>query len=196
MSYTRATRRRGHCLAASGEPGTLAAHMQVKMDGWTVGVARGGRTVSKADFLERVRLGRGQLNETISGLSEEQMSQDLVTDEWTVKDILAHLAAWQHETVLAIRRVAAGEQGGPIITEAVDDWNAARVAERRRLPLVDVMQEFHSAYDELLAALDGWTDETCPLGPGDWDETARLWWLTEHDLEHVEAIQAYRKRAS
>jgi hypothetical protein len=77
----------------------------------------------------------------------------------------------------------------------VDDWNAARVAERRRLPLVDVMQEFHSAYDELLAALDTWPAETAPLGPAGWDESAQLWWLTEHDLEHVEAIQAYRKSA-
>jgi hypothetical protein len=151
--------------------------------------------VSKADFLERVRLARGQLNEAISGLSEEQMSQDLVTDEWTVKDILAHIAAWQHETTLAIQHAAAGESDGPIISGAVDDWNAARVAERRRLPLVDVMQEFHSAYDALLAALDAWPEDSIPLGPGGWDETARLWWLTEHDMEHVEAIQAYRKRS-
>ena len=151
--------------------------------------------MSKADFLDRVRTARGQLNETISGLSEDQMSQDLVTAEWTVKDILAHIAAWQHETMLAIQRAAAGtEPDGTIITESVDAWNAARVAERRRLPLVDVMQEFHSAYDELLVALDAWPAETAPLGPSGWDETAQLWWLTEHDVEHVEAIRAYRKR--
>lgn len=150
--------------------------------------------MSKAEFIERIRLGRRALNDAISGLTEDQIGQDLVTDEWTVKDILAHLAAWQHEAFLAIERAAGGEADGPLILESVDDWNAARVGERRRLPLVDVMQEFHAAYDQLVAALERLPEDRAPLGPAGWDETARLWWLTEHDVEHVEVIQAYRKK--
>lgn len=150
--------------------------------------------MSKQDFLERVRAGRASLNDAISDLTEEQMSQDLVTAEWTVKDVLAHLAAWQGETRLSVLRAEAGEQVGPIISGSVDEWNAARVSERRRLPLVDVMQEFNSVYDELMAALARWPEDTIPLGPAGWDETARLWWLTEHDREHVEMIEAYRRR--
>ncbi|MFI5271770.1 MAG: DinB family protein [Ktedonobacterales bacterium] len=152
--------------------------------------------MSKADFLERVQLARRELNDAISGLTEDQISQDLVAGDWTVKDILAHLAAWQHETFLTIERAGAGDEAAPIITESVDEWNAARVAERRRLPLVDVIEEFHAAYDHLFAALENWPVERAPLGPAGWDETARLWWLTEHDMEHVEGIRAYRKRTS
>jgi hypothetical protein len=150
--------------------------------------------VSKQDFLGRVRTARAELNEAISNLTEEQMSQDLVAGEWTVKDILAHLAAWQHETLLAVLRTEGGEDIGPLIAESVDEWNAARVGERRRLPLVDVIQEFNAAYDELLAALERWPEGTVPLGPDGWDETARLWWLTDHDREHLDAITAYRRR--
>jgi hypothetical protein len=152
--------------------------------------------VSKQEFLERVRAGRRDLNEAISNLTEEQMGQDLVAGEWTVKDILAHLAAWQAETRLVVLRAEAGQDVGPIINESVDEWNAARINERRRLPLVDVMQEYHSVYDELLAALDRWPADSAPLGPGGWDETARLWWLTDHDREHLEVIQAYRRRVA
>ncbi|HEU5440229.1 MAG TPA: DinB family protein [Ktedonobacterales bacterium] len=150
--------------------------------------------MSKADFIERIQLGRRALNDAISGLTEDQISQDLITDEWTVKDILAHLAAWQHEAFLAIERAGDGDADGPMISESVDDWNAARVGERRRLPLVDVLQEFHATYDQLVVALDRWPEDRAPLGPAGWDETARLWWLTEHDVEHVEVIQAYRKK--
>ncbi len=152
--------------------------------------------MSKQDFLERVRAGRAELNAAISDLSEDQMSQDLVTSEWTVKDILAHLAAWQSETRLVLLRTAAGEDVGPIINESVEEWNAARVNERRRLPLVDVMQEFNAVYDELMATLSSFPDEKVPLGPAGWDETAQLWWLTDHDREHVEAIEAYRRRVT
>ncbi len=150
--------------------------------------------MSKAEFLQAMRTARAELNEAISGLSEEQMSQDLVTAEWTIKDILAHLAAWETETLRAVTRAERGEDSGPMINESVDEWNARRVEERRRLPLVDVMQEFNDGYDQLLAALERWPEDKIPLGPDGWDETAELWWLTEHDREHVEVIQRYRQR--
>lgn len=150
--------------------------------------------MSKHDFLERMRSTRVALNEAISGLSEEQIGQDLVTSEWTVKDILAHLAAWQNETLISVQRAERGETIGPMIAESVDEWNQRRVAERRRLPVMDVLQEFNAVHDDLLAALERWPEDGVPLGPAGWDETARLWWLTEHDGEHLDMIQGYRKR--
>ncbi|HLY29996.1 MAG TPA: DinB family protein [Ktedonobacterales bacterium] len=150
--------------------------------------------MGKADFLERMQLARAALNEAISGLTDDQMSQDLVTGEWTVKDILAHLAAWQGEVIVTIERITHGDRNDALINESVDEWNARRVNERRRLPLMDVMQEFHDAHDRLLALLGASPAEHIPLGPDGWDETAKLWWLTEHDGEHTEAIRAYRRR--
>ncbi len=149
--------------------------------------------MSKADFLERMRAGRAGLNEAISGLTEDQMSQDIVAGEWSVKDILAHIAAWQGEVVIALERVGPNESQA-LIDESVDEWNQRRVDERRRLPLVDVIQEFQDTHDRLLALLTASSDERIPLGPAGWDETAKLWWLTEHDGEHTDAVRAYRKR--
>jgi hypothetical protein len=153
--------------------------------------------VSKLDFLERMRAARAELNEAISGLSEAHMSQDIVAGEaWAVRDILAHIAAWQIETLRSIERTERGQDTGPLINESESEWDARRVAERRQLPLVDVMQEFHQAHDELLAALDRSPSDTVPLGPAGWDETAQLWWLTDHDREHLDVINAYRQRLS
>jgi uncharacterized protein (TIGR03083 family) len=150
--------------------------------------------VSKAEFLERMRSARLALDEAISGLTEEQITQDIVAGEWTVKDILGHLGAWENEAALMVERVASGQDDGPGIAESVDEWNAQRVTERRRLPLVDVMQEFNEARDRLVKALEAWPEESVPLGPDGWDESAELWWLTEHDAEHLGAIQVYRER--
>ena len=150
--------------------------------------------MSKREFLEQMQDSRSQLNAVISGLTEDQMSQDIVAGEWTIKDILAHIAAWQSEMLIEIRRAAEGEDIGPTIEESADEWNRRRVEERRRLPLVDVMQEFGTGYDELVAALESAPEDHIPLGPGPWDATARLWWLTDHDLDHVAAIRSYRSR--
>jgi len=149
--------------------------------------------VSKADFLERMRSARATLNDAISGLTEDQMSQDIVAGEWSVKDIVAHLAAWQGEVVVALERVSHNDNQA-LIDESVDEWNQRRVSERRRLPLVEVIQEFHDTHDRLLALLAASAEERIPLGPAGWDETSKLWWLTEHDTEHTVAVRAYRRR--
>ncbi len=149
---------------------------------------------NKAAFLERVRTARAELNQAISGLSEEQLTREAMVGDWSVKDVLAHLAAWTGEAAMAVERALRGEQVGALIIGSVDDWNARRVEERRRLPLVDVAQEFTETHDRLVAALEAAPDDQIPLGPGGWDESARLWWLTEHDREHLDALKACRAR--
>jgi tRNA nucleotidyltransferase/poly(A) polymerase len=150
--------------------------------------------MDQAEFLERIRNGRQKLNEAISGLSEDQIANDLVTPDWALRDLLAHLAAWQGEALRWVEQAAYGEEIVPLINQSVDEWNARRVEERRRLPVVEVMQEFNENHDHLLAALEKWPADTVPLGPGMWDETANIWWLTEHDEEHLPMIADYRRR--
>jgi hypothetical protein len=152
--------------------------------------------MSKRDFLERMRAGRAALNIAISGLNEEQLTQEIVTGDWTVKDTLAHVAAWQGEALRSAKRAELGEPGGPEVAESIDEWNRRRVEERRRLPLVDVIQEFNDTYDELVRCLEGFPEDGGPAGPRSWDQTGPLWWLTEHDDEHAAVIAVYRQRTA
>jgi DinB family protein len=150
--------------------------------------------MSKREFLKRVRATRAALNVEISGLSEEHLTQEIVAGEWTAKDILAHIAAWQGEAGLAAQRVARGQPHAFMDEDDIDEWNRRRVDERRRLPLVDVIQEFNDAHDTLLAALEQCPDDGGSGGPAWWTPDGPLWWLTEHDAEHVAAIHAFRER--
>ncbi|HEY7835199.1 MAG TPA: DinB family protein [Ktedonobacterales bacterium] len=150
--------------------------------------------MSKQEFLDQMRAGRAELDTATNGMSEEQITQEIVAGEWTVKDILAHLAAWQGEAQLAAERVAAGQPDGYLIEESIDDWNAHRVAERRRLPLVDVMQELNETYEAVLAALERCPEGAPPNCPDLWESVGNLWWLTWHASEHAGIIRAYRER--
>lgn len=150
--------------------------------------------MSKQVFLDRMRAGRAELDSAITGLSEDQITQELVAGDWTVKDILSHLAAWQGEALLAAKRVASGLPDGYLIEESIDEWNRHRVDERRRLPLVDVMQEFNETYESLVAALERCPDGNPDYCPDLWEQTGNLWWLTFHDAEHAGIIRAYRDR--
>jgi uncharacterized protein (TIGR03083 family) len=146
----------------------------------------------KAAFVERVHSARAELNQVLSGMTEEQLTRGATVGDWSIKDVIAHLAAWTGTAAMAVERALRGERVGPLITGSVDEWNARRVDERRRLPLVDVVQEFNETYDRLLAALESAPDDAIPLGPSGWDQSARLWWVTEHDREHLDALRAYR----
>lgn len=150
--------------------------------------------MGKQEFLDQMRAGRAALDAATSGMTEEQITQDIVAGEWTVKDILAHLAAWQGEAQLAAERVAAGQSDGYLIEEGIDEWNRRRVDERRRLPLVDVIQEYNETYEALLAALDRCADGVPPHCPNLWEPDGNLWWLTSHASEHAGIIRAYRER--
>lgn len=150
--------------------------------------------MEKAEFLARMRDERERLNEAINGLTEDQIANDLVTSQWAVRDLLAHLAAWQGEALRWVEQYTHGQNVGPLVNQSVDEWNAHRVEERRRLPVVEVMQEFNENHDRLLATLEEAPADAIPLGPGGWDATANLWWLTEHDEEHLPMLADYRKR--
>jgi uncharacterized damage-inducible protein DinB len=155
-----------------------------------------GRTnYRKADFLERMRDGRQRLDAALSGLSEDQLTQEMVAGEWSAKDMLAHIAAWDTATLAAVQRATRDEAGAPLISADLDAWNCARVQERRVISLAEQRRELEANRAALLAALESWPEDSVPLGPDGWDETAQLWWLTEHDGEHADILTAWRARA-
>ena len=53
------------------------------------------KQTSKAELLKDIRVERRKLEKTLTRLTEEDMTGQGVIGEWSVKDILAHLAAWE-----------------------------------------------------------------------------------------------------
>jgi hypothetical protein len=68
------------------------------------------------EFLEETELNQGsvlrffredhrKLKQTIGKLSESQILNDIVMGDWTVKDVIAHIAAWNWEIAKSIDEV-------------------------------------------------------------------------------------------
>jgi hypothetical protein len=53
------------------------------------------KQTSKDQLLKGIHTERVRLESNLSTLSAEEMSQPGVTGTWSVKDILAHLVAWE-----------------------------------------------------------------------------------------------------
>jgi hypothetical protein len=64
------------------------------------------------------------LMDSIRGIPESQMSEPGVSGQWSVKDILAHIAAWDRETTRVVMQILRGDEPQwPIHDQKFNDLN-------------------------------------------------------------------------
>jgi hypothetical protein len=144
--------------------------------------------------LERTR---ADLLDTIGGLDEDRQDRKGLVGEWSIKNVLAHLAAWEAWVVQALpERVATGTTSAAFRERAEneDRFNYEEVAEREELTPREQLMELERTREELLAYLRGLDDQT--LGrhnPWDtWQGTIPEYLvssLRDHEAEHVEELR-------
>ncbi|UCH86965.1 MAG: DinB family protein [Dehalococcoidia bacterium] len=133
-----------------------------------------------------------ELLAAIDGLTPEQMAIP-VFDNWSVKDILAHIVSWEEYTLLDLQRLARGHM--PALAsfkqEDLHNWNALVMSLRRDFPLDQVMHELEANREATIAALDALPDERLAQG-----QFARIWAsiTAGHDHEHAEHIRNWRQK--
>ncbi|MEP7199677.1 MAG: ClbS/DfsB family four-helix bundle protein, partial [Chloroflexota bacterium] len=139
-----------------------------------------------------------ELEAALVPLSEAQWAQVGAADGWTIKDQVAHVAAWQS---LAVRWMQQGLRGEPVDRPAQftdDDINAfnQRLYEKHKGDSsAAVLADLRKAHEKMLAMVASLSDE-------DINDANRFAWrhgsplldliagnTYEHYPEHVEAIK-------
>lgn len=121
------------------------------------------RPKTKADLIAAAQLEYQKLEALIQPLSADQMTQAGVCETWSVKDILAHLLAWE-QMVLGWYR--AGARGENVKTPADDlKWSETpilnqRIYEQYRdVPLDVIRAKFAASHAETLETLSAIPEE-------------------------------------
>jgi hypothetical protein len=154
--------------------------------------------MDKPTLLSLVATGRARLDAALAGLSDKAMA-DRVDDEWTRKDVLAHIEAWERRVVQLVERVRAGD--APTDQTETDELNARFYAADRDRSLADVRAGERKAYDRMVAAIEDSTDEELFDGSHfAWTEGDPLadWFRgngDEHVDEHLEQLTRPARRA-
>ena len=154
----------------------------------------------KEDLIIQLEKARERLLRAVEGLSEEAMTTSPAVGHWTIKDLLAHVAAWDEESLRGIRELLRGERPRFLDTDW-DQWNAQEVEKRRALSLQAVLEELEGSHREFLEFLRG-------LEEAEWERPREQRWkrykvtvawivggVIGHDREHAEHIQAWRTKA-
>ncbi len=88
--------------------------------------------MDKQSVLSELQAAFDELVAALQGLDERAMGT-VFYGEWSIKDILAHLAGWHHQMTGAMERMARGEKPTPegVDYSDSDAWNARFAAAMR-----------------------------------------------------------------
>jgi len=125
-----------------------------------------------------------------------------VMGEWSVKDILGHIAMWESQLVTTLYALERGVVPRLPRSSEVDAINAQSYAEQRERPLDRVLADFYAVHAQLLKRLN-------TLPERDLTDPKRWQWMEgepllklvagdtfEHYAEHRPAIEAWRAKLS
>jgi hypothetical protein len=154
--------------------------------------------MNKQDILDEIKAARIELLAAIDGLTPDQMRIAGVVGYWSVKDVLAHIVAWQSELVTALNQVANGRVPSIISIEDIDEWNEEQYHVNVRRPLEAVLDDLAGVHKMLLRMVADIDPRTLTDNRRfRWMEGEPLWYLIEengylHEREHAEEIRAWR----
>lgn len=116
-------------------------------------------TLSAVALRERVAQSYAELSGAVDALSVAQIERPGAQDEWSVKDILAHVSFWHNRLAALLEAVLSGTAPRPLsepgedIAATVDRVNAAHYAATKDLPAATVRADLEHSYARVVATL-------------------------------------------
>jgi len=158
--------------------------------------------MDKREILSRIDAGWRHFNALIDSLTDAQKAAPVLPDGWTIKDVLAHITAWEQELTGWLDVANAGhEPNVPAFTQAyTDQTNAAIYRRNRDRSYGDVYAEYQATHThDVLRAVAALPDDPADPRWKVWRTRERPWELIAgntygHYEEHEPAIRAAFKR--
>lgn len=150
--------------------------------------------MKKAEFINRVKTGRGEWIELLSMVDAELMLEPGQEGEWSAKDILAHVMWYEREMLGMLKTRAL--VGSDLWELPLNERNAAVHDELKEMTLDEVRQEADCVFTALIEQLyllpeEAYGDSGCfehmPAEWMPWDVMAGS--TFRHYAEHTESIR-------
>ncbi len=135
--------------------------------------------MNKNQLINTLRIERAAWEALLKEVGEERMTLPGVVGDWSVKDIIAHITAWQRRPVewLAAARRGDKPTPAPWPSDLVGDdpINAWICDANRNRPLKDVLAESREVHDQLLKGLESIPEQEL-------NDASRYSWLNGNSL--------------
>lgn len=143
---------------------------------------------------------RGKVLATIEGLSEPNVFDQSCFNGWSVKDVLAHLTAWEGRILNGARHLVDPAQPAPRPIDSILGWNDEMAAYHADRPWPEVQANFIETRQELNDFLDNLQrNDWKRRGPYPWPDSQGtlaelITVIAEHDTEHIPALEAWHNQ--
>lgn len=159
-------------------------------------------TPRKTELLATIREGRDEWDAILARVPEARLTEPGVAGDWSVRDIVAHVTAWEEAATLRLQAALRGETPNhPIYFDqarSIDARNAAIDARHRDQPPTEALAASRQGHVQLLAALEALPDDKLTERYA-WTADEPLWRFIagdtyEHYTEHAATIRAWLDR--
>ena len=117
--------------------------------------------MNRQQLLQRLDAAWAAFNASFAGLTDAQLTEAGVVDDWSVKDLIAHVAWWEEEAPRHLPVILAG--GRPpryaVAYGGIDAFNAMMAERKHGLSLDEVRDEAEETHRRLIAYLEGVPEE-------------------------------------
>jgi len=128
----------------------------------------------------------------LDGLTEEEASRVGLNANWSVKDALSHVAAWEVEGARIVGEIQQGAwKPHRLSQEEIDAFNARAVEERRGRSLRELRDEFDAAHGRMEGVLESLPEEVDEQSPA--FQYARGVTFRHH-AHHAAQIEEWKKK--
>ena len=144
--------------------------------------------MTKDEILDALEDEREKMLAALDGLSDEEMLDPTVADSWSVKDIIAHLNAWEAELVRMLWQLLQGSKPSTVQLsgESIDERNAQWQALYKNRPLEAVLEDYQAVRQQTLRRVDQFSEAELN-NPAKYPALRGipLWkWIAEDSFEH------------
>lgn len=152
----------------------------------------GENPLTKTELQERIRQGYEKLTKALEGLTEEEATRVGLNPQWSIKDALAHITAWEFEGARIVSEIQSGTwEQQEFNQQVIDEFNARAVAARRANSMAEVRNEWDTAHLELERVVE-------TLLPDEVDESAFASQFVKlvtykHHTHHAAQIEKFRE---
>jgi hypothetical protein len=148
--------------------------------------------MKKTELQERVSATHGGLVKTLEGLSEDEATRKGLTEQWSIKDALSHISAWEIEAARIITEIQNGTwKPQRLNRELIDEFNRQAVEDRQGHSMPQVREEFDAAHSEMERLIESFPEEV--------DESSPIYKYVEavtfkHFAHHGALIEEWKKQ--
>ena len=155
--------------------------------------------MSKARLVKRILRSRSELEAMVKSLTPAEISGMTSPDGWSVKDHLAHLAAWEAGTVAMLNKQprfpAMGLDSTFVEANGEEEINRRIFELNHERTFDEVMGDFHRIHMQMMQTIDGLSEEELyhtysyfqPDDPGEDRGIPVIEWVKGNTYDHFDS---------